>query len=376
MVQQFCKDYVYLDYNATAPLHPAVHEVMIDLLSETGNPSSIHKLGRRSRYLVTQARHGIGQYIDADPEYIIFTAGGSEANNLALQGVNWEHIIMSPLEHDSIYKAPLSAELLAVDDQGLIHLSDLEAKLQAARDKKTLVSVIWANNETGVIQPMEEIVSIAHKYGAYVHADAVQMMGKKEFSFSKSMLDMMTVSAHKFGGPQGVGALVAKESIPLTALIRGGGQEKNRRAGTENVAAIGGFAAALAHTPSLEHLYPWHQEMEEDIQAFAGHEAYVFSQKSPRLPNTTCLVMPYIPNATQVMNFDLEGFAISAGSACSSGRVQVSRVLKSIVQDDLKAISAIRISSGWKTTHQDLIHFAETWKKLYQRHASSQKGLL
>jgi cysteine desulfurase len=360
---------IYLDYNATAPLLIPVKTRIMDLLHAPLNGSSVHKQGQQARGILQQARHILAEYIQADAEDIIFTSGGTEANNLTLQGVPWDKVFISAVEHNSVYKAHPHATILPVDHHGLLDLNALEAALKSAEGKLKLVSVIWAHNETGIIQPLKEIIDVAHRYGALVHTDAIQMIGKLPIRFKDLQLDLMTVSAHKFGGPQGVGALIVRPHVPLSAMMRGGGQEKNRRSGTENILAIAGFAEAIRHAPSLEHLRKGHQEMETKIANAVGHaEGFqIIGTETERLPNITCLTMPGMLSETQVMAFDLENMAVSAGAACSSGTVKSSRILQSMGYSPALAQTAIRVSSGWATQPEDLETFTNTWLALYAK---------
>ncbi len=366
---------VYLDYNATAPLLPIVREAMLEYMMGAGNPSSMHQEGQGARRSVTKARGQIAEFVGAHPDQIIFTSGGTEANNLALKGGSWHHVLMSTVEHDSVFKAWENSTLIPVDENGLLDLEELEHYLRDLQGLRVLVSVIWANNETGVLQPMAEIVALSHKYGAFVHTDAVQMMGRQPISFKDMGCDLMTISPHKFGGPQGIGALVVKESIAITPLIFGGGQEKGRRSGTENVAAIVGFGMAVDSAPDLSQLAGWHRGLEEYILKASGNQAMILGKDVDRLPNTTCVVMPGVENAIQVMRFDLEGVAISAGSACSSGRVKTeSRIIKAMTHDVDQSMSAIRISSGWASTQDDFIKVQEIWEKIFKDREGIRNG--
>lgn len=367
------KQSIYLDYNSTAPLRPEVQATMVQAMDLCGNPSSQHRDGRAARKIIEKARRNIADFVDAPAEYFIFTGSATEANNQALQCVDWDNIFMTEIEHDSIFKATVSPSPIPVTSEGLIQLGALEQKLAAHQGQKNLISVMWAHNETGVIQPIHDIVALAKKYGAAVHTDAVQAIGKIPVSFTKSGVDMMSISAHKMGGPAGVGALIVKETVPLTALVRGGGQEKNRRAGTQSIVTIAGFDAAIMNAAPLEHLRAFHDRMELGMLQLTKDKAYVFSKQADRLPNTTCITLPGINNQTQVMHFDLAGFSVSAGSACSSGRVQVSRPLMAMCRNQEIAATALRITSGWDTKESDFPLFFSCWKEYYQHHKSQQQ---
>lgn len=356
---------IYLDYNATAPLLPEVLETMSTFLQTHYNASAMHSMGQKGRQIITKARQQLADFIIADPEYIIFTSGGTEANNQALRAAPWDNVIMSSIEHDCVYKAIEHPHIIPVDQDGLIDMAALESTLKRLEGQRTLVSVIWGNNETGVIQPMETIVQCAKKYGAFTHTDATQVIGKHPIDFAQSGLDMMTITAHKFGGPQGVGALIVRETVPLSSFMRGGGQEKNRRSGTENIAAIAGFGVAAVHAPDIQYLARWHRLFEKNIQEISNRQTLILSEKAPRLCNTSYITMPDLVNNTQVMAFDLAGILVSAGSACSSGRVKISRVAQALTRDDVIASTAVRFTSGWATKAQDFEFTAQVWKHLF-----------
>lgn len=362
---------IYLDYNATTPLLPCVKTLLHELMEATGNPSSIHQAGKRAKHHLTKARHYVGAFLGAHPDYVIFTSGGTEANNQALRAAEWDHVLISAIEHDSVLKARDHVTLIPVDEQGLIDLKSLEQLLALYKGQRILVSIIWANNETGVIQPMDEIVRLAKHYNAAVHTDAVQAVGKIPIHFEKSGLDMMSFSGHKFGAPQGGGALLVKETVPLGAFIRGGGQERNRRGGTENIMAIAGLGEALQNLPSLDHLKGLQHRLESALKK--KENVVIFSEKAPRLPNTTSVAIPGLSHINQVIHFDLNEICVSAGSACSSGKVGTSRVLEALTQDVNKSSSAIRISTGWNTREEDITAFINIWSSLYDDFMASRK---
>lgn len=377
------KQKIYLDYNATAPLLPGVWDAMGPIMQAPTNPSALHFWGQQAKRWMNQARRDIADFIDCHPDRLIMTSGGTEANNLVLNGFPWKHVFMSAVAHDSAYKAVEKAIEVPVTTQGLIDLEVLEAlfKKYGTESTKSILSVMHAHNETGIIQPLKELREIAGKYGVYVHVDSTQALGKIPFSFDALEVDFLTLSAHKVGGPQGVGALVAKKPSMIAPLSKGGGQERGRRSGTENVAGIVGFAEALKRYPHNHGLMlqQWHHQLEEELLSFSQRErapCYIYGQAVSRLPNTTCVAMPSVDAATQVMRFDLEGIAVSMGAACSSGRTQVSRSLEKIGSDASFASHAIRVSSGWDTQEDHLLKFTKVWKKIYTtlyeevRHAS------
>ncbi|MBY0406176.1 MAG: aminotransferase class V-fold PLP-dependent enzyme, partial [Rickettsiales bacterium] len=305
--------------------------------------------------------------VSAFPAEILFTATGTEANATALCGIPGRRVLVSAVEHSSVLKAA-NAEIIPVDANGVIRLSVLDEMLRGT--PPALVSLMLANNETGVIQPVKEAAEIAHAHGALLHCDAVQALSKIPVEFAGLGADMMSLSAHKCGGPLGAAALVLKRDIPIVSLLRGGGQELGRRAGTENVAAIAGFAAAIEKTagqPHIKQARHWLDVMEASMVASG---AVVFGSSLPRLPNTTCVAMPGISGEVQLMNFDLAGFAVSAGSACSSGRIEPSHVLTAMGVDKATAGSAIRVSGGWNTTQKEIQDFTQAWLALRQRLAA------
>jgi cysteine desulfurase len=355
----------YLDHNATSPLRPAAFDAMAEAMRVGGNPSSVHAAGRRARAIVDKARREVASLAGAEPSEIVFTSGGTEANNLALSGAGRRRVLVSAIEHDSVRRAAPQAELLPVDGNGVLDLAALERGL-ASSDEPALVSVMLANNETGVLQPIAEVVRLARSAGALVHCDAVQGAGKVPVNLRDLGVDYLSLSAHKIGGPTGVGALVLRKGAPLLPAIRGGGQESNRRAGTENVAGIAGFgAAAMLAAPGLD-VMALRGELELSlVQIAAG--ARVFGAAAPRLGNTSCISMPGVPAETQVMAFDLAGVCISAGSACSSGKVQRSPALDAMGVPAAEAACATRISLGWNTEAADIERLIAAWKNLYLR---------
>lgn len=355
---------LYLDYNATAPLCDEAKEAILEGMTFIGNGSSVHHFGRQVRQKIEEARQEIASFFDTAPANVIFTSGATEANHLALCGFEGD-VIVSAVEHDSVDQARLDREVCPVDESGIIDLVALEALL---KEKKapTLLCVMAANNETGVVQPLEQVCALAKQYGAFVHCDAVQAVGK--ISIPWEGLDLISVSAHKLGGPQGVGALVMRTNVPLKAQLRGGGQERSYRSGTENVLGILGFAAALK---SVRH-QDWsgitkiRDLLEERLKMICPH-ILIFGQKVPRLPNTTALVVRSMTSATQVMNFDLAGIAISAGSACSSGKVKTSRVLMAMGVEKEVADCAIRVSLGLQNNAEHVERFMTVWSDMYRR---------
>jgi cysteine desulfurase len=357
----------YLDYNATAPVKPAVIEAVVGALGTTGNPSSVHRAGRAARRALEQAREAVAALVGATPDAVVFTSGGTEANNQALGSVRGPCLV-SAVEHDSVLAATPDAERLPVDALGRVDLERLADRLAAVRP--ALVSVMLANNETGVVQPVAEVVELAHRHGALVHCDAAQAAGKLAIELAALGVDLLTLSAHKLGGPQGVGALVLGDGIEPAALLRGGGQERRWRPGTENLPGIVGFgrAAELAREdrdwrPRVGAL---RDRLEAEILAVAP-AARVYGRGAERLANTSCLSMPGVGNQTQLIALDLAGIAVSTGSACSSGKVGPSHVLAAMGIDPAEAASAIRVSLGWASTALDVERFVAAWTRLHAR---------
>jgi cysteine desulfurase len=368
---------IYLDWNATTPLRHEAREAMAATLDLCGNPSSVHAEGRQARKLVEDARAIVAGAVGALTRNVVFTSGGTEANALALgsglkRGSNppVERLLASAIEHASVLAGGrFSADAMGtvgVTRSGLIDLDRLRAAL--ADGPPALVSVMLANNETGAVQPIAEAAEIVHAAGGLLHVDAIQAFGKIPFDMTTLSADLMTLSAHKIGGPKGVGALVVAEGLSgLQPLLRGGGQELRRRAGTENVTGIVGFGAAVkAAQESLERdairLEGLRNRLESGLRETPG--AIVFSDGAPRLPNTTLFTVPGLKAETAVIGFDLAGIAVSSGSACSSGKVQPSHVLEAMGFPPEIAQGAVRLSLGWSTQDADIDYCLEAWRKL------------
>lgn len=363
----------YLDWNANAPMRPEAIEAIARALSLCGNPSSVHRFGRRARQAIEAARVAVAALVNAAPEDVIFTSGGTESNNLALKALPERRVLVSAIEHDSVLAAAPEARRIPMTPSGVVDLDALEAML-AEDNRPALVSVMFANNETGVIQPAAEIARIAHAHHALYHCDAVQGPGKAMVDFHGLGADLMTISAHKIGGPMGTGALVARGDLALKPLIAGGGQERGRRGGTENLPGIVGFGAAaklaVEETSAAPRMAALRDMAERRLQAVAP-AARVFGGEAARLPNTLCIQMPRVASATQVMALDLAGVMVSAGAACSSGKVTRSHVLDAMGVPPADAECAIRISLGWRTESADIDHLVEAWTALYVRSQAS-----
>ncbi|MCK1386471.1 cysteine desulfurase family protein [Bradyrhizobium sp. 21] len=368
---------VYLDWNATTPLRAEARAAMLAAYELIGNPSSVHAEGREARRLVEEARATLATAVGALPRNVVFNSAGTEANALALSpglrgpsGDPVERLLVSAIEHASVLaggRFPTNRiGQIRVTRSGVIDLDHLEALLSDG--PPALVSIMAANNETGALQPVAEAVRIVHGAGGLLHVDAIQALGKIPFDIKVIGPDLATFSAHKIGGPKGVGALVVAEGIAgLEPVLRGGGQELNRRAGTENVAGIAGFGAAVkvalqALPEHAERMATLRNLLENGIRALPG--AMVFSDDVKRLPNTVLFTVPGLKAETAVIGFDLEGVAVSSGSACSSGKVQPSHVLSAMGYDPAVAQGAVRLSLGWSTGPDDINRALEAWRKL------------
>jgi len=367
---------VYLDHNATSPLRPAAAAAMHRALDDVGNPSSVHSFGQRARRLVDGARQQIADVLAVSALDVIFTSGGTEANNLALLGAPVDRLIVSAVEHDSILATAGAAgqglDILPVDGDGRVDLTVLE-RLLANGAGRVLVSVMFANNETGVVQPVAEIARLARAAGALFHCDAVQALGRLPLLPTLLDADLVTLSAHKIGGPPGVGALVVRGDHILMPQLHGGGQERFRRAGTQNVPGITGFGAAvgdaLSSAQEVQRLAVVRDVMEK---ALAQAGAVIVGSGAPRLPNTSAIAMPGVKSETQVIALDIEGIAVSAGAACSSGKVTRSHVLDAMQVADEVALSTIRISLGWSTQESDIDRVVSAWCALRERTRSNR----
>jgi len=361
----------YLDWNATAPLRPEAAAAVLEALASWGNPSSVHRRGRVARRIIERAREEIAGLLGGvDPRGVVFVSGGTEANNLALLGTDRERVLVSAVEHDSVRQVLPTAETIPVDRDGVVALDALD-RLLAADPRPALVSVMFANNETGVIQPVGEIASLARRYGALFHCDAVQAAGRLALDTGAIGADLISLSAHKLGGPPAVGALVVTGDLDLASLLRGGGQERGRRAGTENVPGIAGFAAAakaaVEEIAAYDRVRVLRASLEAEI-AVAAPEAVIYGTGVMRLPNTSAIAMPGVAAETQVIALDLDGVMVSAGAACSSGKVGPSHVLAAMGVDAALAASTIRVSLGGSSSETDIAHFLHAWTALRRRH--------
>lgn len=357
---------IYLDYNASTPIDPRVAEAVAWALQLRGNPSSIHREGREARSLVDEARASIAALLRCDHRGLIFTSGGTESNNLGVLGfaranrAKGNHIITTAIEHSAVLNSCHQLEregfeitYVAPSREGMIDPAVIEAAFKAGT---ILVSVMLANNEIGTIQPVREIADRARAIGIVTHTDAVQAFGKIDVSPQDLGVDLLSVSAHKIYGPKGAGALYCAAGLDLQPLLRGGSHERGLRAGTENAPAIHGFgvAARLLNEEGLPELLPLRQQLEEGL---ARTNIRVLCASSPRLPNTVNFYSETWPGESMVMAFDLDGFAVSNGSACAAGVIEPSHVILALGYNELVARSVIRISLGKWTRPADIVEF-------------------
>jgi cysteine desulfurase len=368
---------VYLDWNATTPLRPEARAAMAAAWELNGNPSSVHAEGREARRVVEEARARVAAAVGALPRNVVFASGGTEANALALtpglrptSGLPVKRLLVSAIEHASVLaggRFPAEAVgVVGVTKAGLVDLDRLRVMIEGG--PPALVSVMAANNETGALQPVTAAAEIVHAAGGLLHVDAIQALGKIPIDINAMKADLMTLSAHKIGGPKGVGALILAEGIlGLEPQLRGGGQELGRRAGTENVAGIAGFGAAVKAAMATladdaRRLESLRNRLENGLRQTP--DVIVFSETEPRLPNTTLFTVPGLKAETAVIGFDLAGIAVSSGSACSSGKVQPSHVLEAMGFGPELAQGAVRLSMGWSTSETEVDRCLEAWRKL------------
>jgi cysteine desulfurase len=364
---------------------------MAAALELVGNPSSVHAEGRAAHRAIEQAREQVAALVGAEARNVTFTSGGTEANMLALSAWSGgasagpcERLLLSAIEHPSVlaggrFERP-AIETVPVTADGVVDLAALRKLLAAHPDKRPLVSIMLANNETGVIQPVRDAATLVHEARGLLHVDAVQAAGRMAVDINDLGADLLTLSAHKLGGPKGAGALVRRDhALHAAAHIKGGGQERGLRAGTENVAGIAGFgAAAAAARANLDaeraQMLRLHQRLETGLRA-ATPEVIIFGSAAERLPNTTLVAVPGLKAETAIIAFDLEGVAVSSGAACSSGKVQPSHVLAAMAAGPELSRAAVRVSLGPNTTENDLERFQEAWLKVAGALLKGRQGI-
>jgi len=380
---------VYLDFNASAPLRSEARSAVAAALELCGNPSSVHAEGRAARRIVETAREQVAALVGAEPRNVVFTSGGTEANMLALSpasgaGEPRDRLLISAIEHPSVLaggRFPAEAvERVPATADGRIDLPALQATLAKGDIRRPLVSLMLANNETGVIQPVSEAACRVHDAGGLLHVDAVQAAGRMACDINALGADFLMISAHKIGAPKGVGALIKREdALQLDPLVIGGGQERGARGGTENVAGIAGFGAAVAAAKqelgeASARMAALRAQLETGLRA-TSPDVIIFGAESLRLPNTTLFSVPGLKAETAVIAFDLEGVAVSSGAACSSGKVQPSHVLAAMgVSPDL-ARGAVRVSLGPTTTESEINRFLEAWNKVSRALLNKPQGI-
>lgn len=358
---------IYLDHNATTPIRAVALAAVTASMADVGNASSAHGFGRDARKLVETARRQIADTLDVSPGQVTFNSGATEGNNTVLKGFAGQRILISAIEHPSVINSGVPAEIIPVTVDGVVDMEAFAALL-AKGPPPALVSVMLVNNETGVIQPVAEIARLAKAAGAKIHADCTQAYGRIPFTRESLGVDMLTLSSHKIGGPQGVGCIVLAPGLTLPKLLEGGGQEKRQRAGTENVAGIAGFGAAavecVTRMKDFQNLSILQDRIETHMQ---NNHVRVLGKGAARVANTTLLTVEGATGETLLMAFDLEGVAISTGSACSSGSTQMSHVLAAMGISDVKDRAAIRISLGHTTTAKDIDDFLAVWDRIAAR---------
>ena len=381
---------LYFDWNATAPLRSEARAALGQALALTGNASSVHAEGRAARQIIEDARQNVAALVGAEAKNVTFTSGATEANMLALTpalqdaGVKlWpDMLFISAIEHPSVKSggrfAAAHVEELPVTRDGVVDLHALRSAI--ARAERPLVSVMLANNETGVIQPISAIAEIVHAAIGILHVDAVQAPGRMALRIDDLGADMLTLSAHKIGGPQGAGALIRRSDLHIAEpLIRGGGQERGSRAGTENVAAIAGFGAAAAVALSAmeadaARMAALRARLETGLKK-ATPDVVIFGEGARRLPNTTLFAVPGVKAETAIIAFDLNGIAVSSGSACSSGKVTASAVLAAMGVEPALARGAVRVSIGPSTTEGEIERFVKSWIMLSSSLLKDKRGI-
>ena len=385
---------VYLDHAATTPMVPAAVEAMTAHLLEVGNPSSLHASGRRARRIVEESRETIAQALNCRPGEIVFTSGGTEADNLALKGIAWSRrdenprrtrVLTTAVEHHAVLDTAhwlgeaegAQVELLPVDDRARLDVEALRAAVERDPGSVAVISVMWANNEVGTLQPIEEVVAIAAEHGIPVHTDAVQAVGHVPVDFAAAGVDALTLTGHKLGGPYGVGALVVRREVPVRALVHGGGQERDIRSGTLDTPAIAGFAAAveLAVKQQADHaarIGALRDDLVRRVIA-AVPDAHLHGDPVRRLPGNAHLGFPGCEGDSLLMLLDARGIECSTGSACSAGVPQPSHVLLAMGCTDEAARHSLRFSLGHTSTQADVDAVVEAIGPVVERARAAKR---
>lgn len=368
---------IYFDHNATTDILPQVKEAVMSLMNKPYNASSQHSYGRQAKALLEGARKSILKSLNASENSyeLVFTSSGTEANNLIIHGLEGFSVFIPPTEHVSMIESARLKEkvqFISIDKNGLVNLSELDTLLASTPSIKKIVSVMFANNETGLLQDIDQIVAVARKHGALVHTDAVQAFSKIPVDINALNVDFATISSHKIGGIFGAAALVKRKGIEFKSMLRGGKQEQKMRAGTENIPAIVGFCEAAKLVPDMiekyEHVRILRDLLEEQILS-ASPNTLIYAKECRRLPNTSCLGIPNVISETQLIKFDMAGVAISAGSACSSGKIEKSHVLNAMDENDPLSLNAIRISLGLSNTKEEVEKFIDLWRAMHLNYA-------
>ncbi len=365
---------IYLDYNATAPLHKNVIKKIQNLkFEEFGNPSSVHKIGRNSKKIVEEVRRNILSTLKAKNYDLIFTSGATESNNLAIKGFikknNIKTIFSLHTEHasviDVVKNLDIEKKFFNINSNGNVNLKEIE-ELLSKQTSPFLVSIMFANNESGIIHPINEIAKIVRKYKGIIHCDGVQSLGKIEIDLDSLDVDLFSISSHKIGGPTGVGALLINTRNNISPEITGGGQEKNLRSGTENFLGIVGFGEAINEVNNLAKICNSEIKNNRDLLEAnlkkLSNEIKIFGEDTNRLANTCYFAYPSMTSENQVIALDQKGICVSSGAACSSGKVEPSHVLKAMQVDEKYIHSAIRVSLGWDSTKEQIETFFNIWK--------------
>lgn len=380
-------DTTYLDWNGAAPLCAEARDAMIAAMDVVGNPSSVHSGGRRAKSVIDSARENVAALVDCAPGEVVFTSGATEACNWVLRDPGWTALYIPPVEHDAVLMAAdrstADRASVAVNGDGIVDIGLLRSFLSAKVEAAPLICVQAANSETGVVQDLRAVAGAVAPRNGRVFTDACQAVGRRDdagntFSFAESGVHYAAITAEKFGGPAGVGALIVRSGCELKPFIVGGGQEMRHRSGTENligIAGMGAAARAARETQAGDRVYKLSVRLRALLAATAD-DAEEIGRRVTRLVNTTCFAVPGWSASTQMMQLDLKGVAVSAGSACSSGKVSESTVLRAMGYDRATASSAIRVSIGPSTTEDDIARFMDIWSALYRNRAAKARGAL